>query len=644
VTAPGRWLNAILSQPEESWYAGLGAYIAFLCGVQGLTLLLCASRVTISGAVALAILGASFGLGCLEWLRVRPGKPVPSALPAGGAEGEWPRGLILVLPILCLAALWGLAFIVPDLSWDGRAYHIPTMHFWSLLGRVGWIEAYFPATPHMNGYPKGAELMGFVLVRGFGESQLANTVNLLFLPLGVLGLGLLARALGATARAAAAAASLYAMVPVCVAQSITTYVDAAFSCAAIALIAMVVRTVGLLSAGRVPWALLPALGGAMGLVVSTKSPGLLFAANAAAVVMLMAVAQVGWGRGRRAARFAGAAVVFASAALAIAALVGGYWYVRNYLFGGSPIYPAGVQLAGHTIFPGEQIGEVVSPAANTPEYLRGLPGLVRILFTWLQGGTRWPISMADYDSRAGGLGYLWVLGCLPAAVLMLGRMVRRSTPTRWRRPLQTMLLMTGLQFLATPMNWWARYTVWIYALGLPCFAVVVGEVFRDGGAHWAKRLWVRACVAIAMLEGILCLGYMIDHYLCPTWMIHDEPTAMFHPSNWRKPYWQRQFPQLRGTVLEEILVSEDAVAVGPLLPAPEKQALLLGWLSTPIGRRRILSLPHNPGAEAMAKLKAFRARWILWEDSLPLPECLLGVAAERVRAGCFTVLKLAHEE
>jgi hypothetical protein len=594
--------------------------------------------------VALAILGASLGIGYLEWLRMRPRKPALPTLPAGGAEGEWPGGLILVLPILCLAALWGLACMVPDLSWDGRAYHIPTMHFWALRGRVSWIEAYFPATPHMNGYPKGAELVGFVLVRAFGDSRLANTVNLLFLPLGVLGIGLLARALGATARAAVGVASLYVMVPVCVAQSITTYVDAAFACCAITLIAMVVRTVGLLSAGRVPWALLPPLGGAMGLVVSTKSPGLLGAATAAVVIMLMAAAQVGWGRGRRAGRFAGAAAVFASAALAIAALVGGYWYVRNYLIGGSPLYPAGVHVAGHTIFPGEQIGEVVAAAANTPEYLRGRSGLYRILFTWLQGGTRWPISMADYDSRAGGLGYVWVLGCLPAAVLMLRRMVRRSTSTRLRRTLQAMLLMTGLQFLATPMNWWARYTVWIYALGLPCFAVVVGEVFRDGGAHWAKRLWVRACVAIAMLEGILCLGYVIDHYLCPTWMIHDEPTAMFYPSNWRKPYWQRQFPQLRGTVLEEILASEDAVAVGPLLPVPEKQALLLGWLSTPIGRRRILSLPQNPGVEAMAKLQAFRARWILWDDSLPLPECLLGVAAERARAGRFTVLKLARGE
>ena len=77
---------------------------------------------------------------------------------------------------------------------------------WAEAGYVHWVlpdgvigprwEGYL--STQCNGFTRGAELMGFFLVRALGTSRAINTFNFWFLPLGALGIAHLSRLLGAS--------------------------------------------------------------------------------------------------------------------------------------------------------------------------------------------------------------------------------------------------------------------------------------------------------------------------------------------------------------------------------------------------------------------------------------------------------------
>lgn len=102
--------------------------------------------------------------------------------------------------------------------------------------------------------------------------------------------------------------------------------------------------------------------------------------------------------------------------------MGGYWYIRNWLIKESPLYPAGVVVMGHRLFPGVPVKEVIREVENTPKKLQGKPTWRAIGETWLQVGSpgqRWFKNIVGVDARLGGLGYMWIVGCFPAMCWLL---------------------------------------------------------------------------------------------------------------------------------------------------------------------------------------------------------------------------------
>ncbi len=90
--------------------------------------------------------------------------------------------------------LWAAAYIMPDLSYDGNAYHIPSISMWDPRGYISWVNTNY-LEPLINGYPKGAELVAYILVKAF-NNNIINSVNLIFLPLGIFGIAYIANSLG----------------------------------------------------------------------------------------------------------------------------------------------------------------------------------------------------------------------------------------------------------------------------------------------------------------------------------------------------------------------------------------------------------------------------------------------------------------
>ncbi len=647
-----------LHVPGRRSFAALSAVAAALSTWQAAVVAMALARVPLTDALAQAVLLGGLVVGAIAYFRLQ------SPPPRGGFSCEvsppclaLPLRVVLWLVVAVAAgvyvALWLVACVYPDWSWDGNAYHLPAVHFWARAGYVHWIDPALTNADLMNGYPKGAELVQFLLVRALGDGRLDNVANLVFLPLGVLGLLSAGRSLGAARPAAAAAAAVYVLLPVTIGQSPTTYVDTAYASCAIAMLACLIRAWALLQRdGRVPWAVLPALGLSAGLAAAVKPIGPLLAALSFAVLGMMVLL---WARSRRTrARLAAAAGLLAGAA-AIALAVGGYWYLRNFYHAGSPLYPGGLYLAGRQIFPGKTVEQLVFPAFSTPPELRPLHPLVRLAATWSQA-FGWPDNIVGHDARLGGLGFLWLGGCVPAILLALAGVLRPARPAGFRTTWLLLVLTSAAALAATPMNWWARYSLWLYALGLPLLALLVWQVFRvkppasqlvpdpTPACHSAVfptrrsalvrvpvALWMLALAGLLGFESVKCLRYLHAEAARP-WAIRpapastdERPLLMFYP-----------VPDLAGTAFDELLAAGEPLAVGPL---GGNNRCLLGQLATPPGRREVIPLPARPSADDLARLRSRGVRTVIWDRTpaeswdasapasasqyyCPLPDCL----------------------
>ncbi|HOD82550.1 MAG TPA: hypothetical protein PKG77_14110 [Phycisphaerae bacterium] len=665
--------SAHVHVPGRRSFAALSAVAATLAAWQAAVVATALARVPLTGGLAQAVLLGGLGAGAIAYFLLQS-PPLRGGLSCddGSVLLALPLRVVLWLVVALAAgayvALWVVAYVYPDWSWDGNAYHLPVVHFWARAGYVHWIDPALTNADLMNGYPKGAEVIQFLLVRALGDGRLDNVANLVFLPLGVLGLLSAGRSLGAARPAAAAAAAVYVLLPVTIGQSPTTYVDSAYASCAIAMLACLVRGWTLLQAhGRVPWAVLPALGLSGGLAAAVKPVGPLLAALTFAAMGMMVLL---WARSRRPrARLAPAAALLAAAA-GLAVLVGGYWYVRNLYHAGSPLYPGGLYLAGRQVFPGKTVEQLVFPAFSTPPELRPLHPLVRLAATWSQA-FGWPDNIAGHDARLGGLGFLWLGGCVPAILLALTGVLRPARPAGFRTTWLLLILVAAAALAVTPMNWWARYALWLYALGLPLLALLVSQVLakprvpelahdptpachsavfttrRSALARVPVALWLLALAGLLGFESVKCLRHLHAEAARP-WAIRpapastdDRPLLMFYP-----------VPDLAGTAFDELLAAGEPLAVGPL---GGNNRCLLGQLATPPGRREIIPLPAQPSPGDLARLRSRGVRTVIWDRTpaeswdasapasasqyyCPLPDCL--ATLPRTDLGTILLIRL----
>lgn len=523
---------------------------------------------------------------------------------------------VLLLPALAAfsyAILAVRASTLPDYSWDGNTYHIPPINYWARAGHVHWV----PVTPLqselMNGYPKGAEVVTWVLTTLLQAPRFVSIANFTFLPLGVAGIAGLCESLGTTRRTAWVCGGLLLFVPVLLWQSVTSYVDCAFGCTAIAALAMLCHTQYAWGNKTESWQGIVGLGCALGLLTAIKSSGVLLTGTS--LLALLTLPRAASNRASIWHRVAGVGAACAG--------VGGYWYVRNYLHTGSPLHPVGLSLAGHALFPGRKISEVLDFAANTPALFSRWPAPARVGYAWAQGGIRWPLTSYGWDGRLGGLGFLWPAGCIPSifsvAVLRLRRL-RKAAANRHDR---TLLLVTGcvaVAFLGTPLNWWARYTVWIYALGLPCFGIVLERTLLQAPRPTLRHLWLLGVLLLALSEGALSLVQIVRN--CGP---GDPAFAQAPMPRERVGEGCALFPDAEGNRLQAILLGRDNVGLAPISGDTEG-GLLVGPLSLPLGARDLIPIPATEPPD-FAALQRRHVRYLIYDGAAPHPR----LPADRVR-------------
>jgi hypothetical protein len=618
----------------------LSSYIILLFSVQVVTIGISLFQVRISTWLARGVLGLSMAVALIFFF-LDKGLLDSLAFPHRLRRWQVPFLVLLGITALTYLILWAAAYMMPDLSYDGNSYHIPTLSMWDVRGYIYWVKTNYLESV-INGYPKGAELVSYILVKAFGNS-IINAVNLIFLPLGILGIAYLARSLGAGRLLSICAGAALLLIPVNINQSVTTYVDSAYASCAVGCIAILVH----LSKTKSPeWKGILIFGAAMGLTICVKSTGIALSCLAMLALLggwikdifFSTPAPVKRPKPPQLAKTTFQRFVFILALLLIALAGGGYWYIRNYVMTGTPLYPVGVTILGQTIFPGISVSEAISEYSNTLTQLKSQSPIVRVLYTWAQGLKAWPVSIKGYDIRDAGLGYLWLFACIPSIGISLFSFPE-LTPAQ-KRSFLILVCVTGLAFLTAPMNWWARYTIWIYALGLPCFAfIVTRSVLNQKARIWSRRIasvWMTLCLGLLLFEAAYCAVDVIA--LASPRQLRSNLMNVFKSSTWVWPTCYL-FPDMQGTILEDILTQTGIVAIGPHGDMEFWRYVgLVGQLSQPIGARQLVFISESYDASKQNDL--VEGRYIIWDETVPLPPTLELHAKFVTPAAGFLVLSL----
>jgi hypothetical protein len=395
------------------------------------------------------------------------------------------RNRTLILIVLLLAAWIGLALAFAALAsastfWDALAYHLPMSVNWLQAGRLE--PSYVPSTDIANSYfPGNGELLYLWSLAPLHNDLLVRITCLgMWLVLGIV-LFCLCRKLTASSEASLAATILFLFAPIVLAQTTELALDM------ISTMLFLLAVVHLYDFWQArSWGALCMFSLASGMFLGVKysAPAYLLLLLAGLLIFLWWARPniSGWGR-----------IYYTLTYAAGIALLGGYWYVRNLILTGNPLYPVEVRLLGQVILPG---------AFNGSYYFnRLIDHLTEIA----------PLDVLN--AIVAGAGFLPVFAILVSIFLILrhiiGIVYEHTHNEQNRRPKQVMtsavlLLLIGgslLVYLNTP------YSIMILTPNEPITAhnLVVG-----------MRLGM---VSFALLAVVIALGFSFSpRLLTPLWL------------------------------------------------------------------------------------------------------------------------------
>jgi len=500
--------------------------------------------------------------------------------------------------------LWILASLRPPYDWDGLYYHIPAIHEWVLAGRVLWIGNMMDI-PFVS-YPMGVEVCTFFMHHIFQTTRLVNACNLWYWPLAFLAVVVIASRLGARGIWKWLAGALVIGAPVFISQSVSCYIDIGFASAVMAAIAA--SCIFVFHKELSLWYKAILFAANVGLAAGSKGTGLPFAAVffAAVIIGLLCVYGFKYWKTWRRQILIGVLIVLA---------IGGYWYVRNTIKTGNPIYPLQLKFGVNVLIEGYD--HVLFNEANMPPWLEKYPPPTRMFISWLQLDA--PIS--SY-APIGGMGYIWIAGALPAFFFLWIQILRKRRSTVC--PIGEFAFLTALVLtllIVQPAAWWARFTLWLHALGLPCFAVVLHQVV----SRWpmAKRSFIPVLIGFLVICAAI---WESQKTLQIEWKTGRIPQAQGTFGKFLSSQ-EYMFPGMAETSGFKAFLRARKIARSPW---GRMGTLLGGVLAMPLGQREIRVLPRELEFEDISSLREAGVQWVIWDvlGAGEVPEILTREAQE----------------
>ncbi len=296
-----------------------------------------------AGLLAIGPVTAWMGLLCAAGLIARWLRPVPPIGPATGETAAEPwrwetlLALMFVLWVSAEMAMQSLLLPVKVVS-DGPIYHLYFAVRWWKAGRLSLVAAPFGENAATY-FPANGDVWFTWLMVAWGGDRLARIGQAPFLWLAALAVWRTGRLLGASRNSALLATFWFITVTPLLVFSYEANVDTIF--VAFYLIAVYFFLLEL-QADTGTAALV--LGGlAAGIALGTKPVGVVFVPPLLALVLAA-----------RGARSRSAGKTFAALILILICvlLTSGFWFGRNLLLAGNPLYPLHVELFGRTILSG----------------------------------------------------------------------------------------------------------------------------------------------------------------------------------------------------------------------------------------------------------------------------------------------------
>ncbi|MBI4698862.1 MAG: hypothetical protein HY758_08170 [Nitrospirae bacterium] len=361
------------------------------------------------------------------------------------------RALMCLYALFFIAICWMLfiGYLFPSYTWDALWYHLPIVGYIMQSGVIQENHTPFFIDMFINIFPKNIELF-FLWNTIFLKSGIISDLSQVFFAVAaVLAIYSMAIKLGLKEIHASYAALLFFFTPVVILQSTTNYVDLAVSALFLIALNFLMCGTGRLSVYPV---FLAGLSG--GILLGSKGSGPIFIAviSAMAVILLLA------GRRGPLKKKTGYPVMLLSFILPVL-LMGGYWYIKNWVLYGNPVYPMEVSFLDIKLFEGTYDG-IIDPL---PDVLDRLSPMIRPFYVWLER-----VEYYLYDSRLSGFGPLWFILILPSMIAAILYAVKER---------RQYFLITGavlfITFIIYPRNWYPRYVIFILAYGTLSFGMTL---------------------------------------------------------------------------------------------------------------------------------------------------------------------------
>jgi hypothetical protein len=333
----------------------------------------------------------------------RPPSPPPPSPPTTGLATRALAGATLALAALTSLAVARDQLFLSPLAVDTLNFHLPGVAAWIQSGSLWQIDVFLPDVAPGH-YPNNGDVLLLAAVLPWSNDFLSHLVHYpVYLLTGVATYAL-GREVGAPRAAAAIAAALLLVTPaVLVPALISSYTDI------LALFGFATGILFLIRHKRTGLACELVMAGlALGVAFGTKWYGVSTVAIAVVVWALASLAAgIGWRR-----------VIGQTLALvALVALAGGIWLLRNWVESGNPVFPVRVAPLGIEVFDAPR--DVVREAGGfaLADYLDD-PGV-------------WGDSiLPQYRDVLSLSALVLAAGFLAAAILLTVRRVRGSQPSR----------------------------------------------------------------------------------------------------------------------------------------------------------------------------------------------------------------------
>ncbi|GBE06420.1 MAG TPA: hypothetical protein ENH31_03070 [Nitrospirae bacterium] len=126
-------------------------------------------------------------------------------------------------------------------------------------------------------------------------------------------------------------------------------------------------------------------------------------------------------------------------------LLGGYWYIKNWVLYGNPVYPIRITFLDITLF--EWLFEgIIDPM---PLVLDKMSPLIMPFYVWLE-----KVEYYLYDSRLSGFGPIWFILLLPSMAIALWHSIKTK---KYNFLFVSVILI--ITFILYPRDWYPRYVI-----------------------------------------------------------------------------------------------------------------------------------------------------------------------------------------